>query len=52
MVLVLPFVQVSLLFAKLGNLIVECAKCYGFHVLLMKLIEIVEIAQERKLGKI
>jgi hypothetical protein len=52
MVFVLPFVQVSLLFAELGNLIVECAKCYGFHVLLTKLIEKTKIAQERKLGKI
>jgi hypothetical protein len=35
MVFVLHFVQVPLSI-KLGNLIVECAKCYGLHVLLAK----------------
>jgi len=52
MVFVLPFAQILLLSAKLGNLIVECAKCYGFHVLLMKLKEKAKLAQERKLGTI
>ncbi len=42
MVFVSSFVQVFLLFAELGNLIVECAKCYGLHVLLTKLREKME----------
>jgi hypothetical protein len=52
MVFVLPFVQILLLSTKLGNLIVECVKCYGFHVLLTKLKKKTKIVQERKLGTI
>jgi len=48
----LPFVQVLLLFAKVGNSIVEYAKCYRFHVLLTKLKEKAKIVQERKIGTI
>jgi hypothetical protein len=51
MVFVLHFVQVPLSI-ELGNLIVECAKCYGLHVLLTKSRKKAKITQERKLGAI